>query len=209
MISEDEKRLVGPADLWDLKRNFQIQFLQKQGLEVHHCLLDFGCGNLRGGLPLITYLQARKYFGFDIRLEVLELGKTYIETEGLAWKEPIIMHNPDGIVHIPEQIFDMVWAFSVLFHIHDEQLQKVLLSIKSHMQEKSVFYFNLNIGQPQNGQWKEFPFVTREWNFYLDQFGQAGFLLTDLGSLSEHDHIHPRLSSEQQQMQRMAKAEIL
>ena len=45
------RAMVGPPELWDLKRAFQIRFLRDHGLEPGHRLLDLGCGTLRGACP--------------------------------------------------------------------------------------------------------------------------------------------------------------
>jgi cyclopropane fatty-acyl-phospholipid synthase-like methyltransferase len=49
--------LVGPGKLWEMKRAFQIHFLQSVGLTSDQYLLDLGCGTLRGGIPIIKYLE--------------------------------------------------------------------------------------------------------------------------------------------------------
>ena len=57
--------LVGPAKVWKQKRAFQYAFLTSYGLQQQHILLDIGCGTLRGGIPLIDYLEPRNYIGID------------------------------------------------------------------------------------------------------------------------------------------------
>ena len=64
--------LVGRPELWQLKRDFQISFLREHGLEPGHFLLDIGCGTLRGGIPIIEYLDAGSYVGIDVRSEAIE-----------------------------------------------------------------------------------------------------------------------------------------
>ena len=71
---ERRHSLVGPPKLWKLKRDFQINFLKNAGLEPQHYLLDIGCGTLRGGIPLIDYLNVGNYTGIERRRKVLEEG---------------------------------------------------------------------------------------------------------------------------------------
>jgi len=78
--------LVGPGDLWDVKRRFQLEFLLGAGLKPHHRLLDFGCGTLRGGLPLIEYLDQGNYVGLDVRTETLKEACHELEESGLDQK---------------------------------------------------------------------------------------------------------------------------
>lgn len=58
--SRKERRhaLVGPARLWKMKREFQIRFLRDMALKPEHYVFDIGCGTLRGGLPIIQYLDS-------------------------------------------------------------------------------------------------------------------------------------------------------
>ena len=49
--------LVGRPELWQQKRDFQIAFLREHGLLPAHVLVDLGCGTLRGGIPIIAYLD--------------------------------------------------------------------------------------------------------------------------------------------------------
>ena len=67
MVNPSERHsLVGPAHLWEIKRAFQIQFLQSVGLTPDQYLLDMGCGTLRGGIPIIKYLEPGHYYGIRI-----------------------------------------------------------------------------------------------------------------------------------------------
>ena len=87
--SSSEKRhsLVGPPYLWKMKRDFQIQFLKTMGLKPEHYLLDIGCGTLRGGIPLIKYLQDGHYFGVEVRKEVLDEGRKELREASLEEKK--------------------------------------------------------------------------------------------------------------------------
>ena len=58
--------------MWRKKRAFQIEFLIKNGLQPHHHIIDVGCGTLRGGIPIIDYLDPENYACLDVRATVLE-----------------------------------------------------------------------------------------------------------------------------------------
>jgi hypothetical protein len=47
---------VGPPDQYDLMGATQFRLLTTLGLRDYHRLLDFGCGSLRVGRLLISYL---------------------------------------------------------------------------------------------------------------------------------------------------------
>lgn len=204
--SESEKGLVGPPDLWEMKRQFQIAFLKQQGLQPSHSLLDFGCGNLRGGLPLIEYLNREKYTGADIRTELIESAKKEVKTHSLQEKFPKLLVFPGEWAQVTGRNFDFLWAFSVLFHIPDKEMAGILRMLRQCAHTHSLFWANVHIGPPQAAKWREFPFVQREWDWYEDVFQEAGWVIENIGSLQQFGHIHPRLSQEEQQNQRMIKA---
>ena len=84
--------LVGPPDLWEMKRQFQIDFLRGVGLQPQHRLLDLGCGTLRGGIPLIAHLDPGNYAGVEVRRDVLDEGRRELAEAGLAGKSPQLVH---------------------------------------------------------------------------------------------------------------------
>src|SRR5262245_16123858 len=115
---------VGPAHLWKMKRAFQLEFLQRMGLERGQTLLDLGCGTLRGGLPLIEFLDTGHYTGVDVRAEVLDEARAELAEAGLAHKEPALLHARDlGELRLDAR-FDVIWAFSVLIHLDDAALEQ-------------------------------------------------------------------------------------
>ena len=77
LMSKRSKRhfLVGPTSLWKMKQDFQIKFLKENGLLPIHKFIDIGCGTLRGGIPLIQYLNIANYYGIDVRELALDEGK--------------------------------------------------------------------------------------------------------------------------------------
>src|SRR5437870_1471595 len=83
--------LVGPPELWEMKRSFQINFLRQFGLQPHHFLVDIGCGVLRGGVPLIEYLEAGHYYGIEARANVLAEGRRELAESKLEYKQPHLM----------------------------------------------------------------------------------------------------------------------
>jgi len=82
--TKQERRhaLVGPANLWKMKRDFQIQFLSNVGLKPEHYLFEIGCGTLRGGVPLIQYLESCHYFGFGVREKAIDEGRKELGDAG-------------------------------------------------------------------------------------------------------------------------------
>ena len=194
---------AGPADLWEMKRDFQISFLRNIGLKPEHQLMDFGCGTLRGGLPLIQYLDTGNYSGIEVRQEVLDEGILELNESGLKHKAPRLECVTDLSQHELGVRYDVIWAFSVLIHLEDNILREVLDFVSRHLSEKGVFYANVNVGTQPDGSWQGFPVVYRNFDFYKAAFERNNMTVSDLGYLQEFGHFHPRLSQEAQEYQRM------
>lgn len=82
--------LVGPPEFWEMKRSFQIGFLRQHGLQPQHYLLDIGCGVLRGGIPIINYLEVGHYYGVEARPKVLAEGRKELAESKLEHKRPVL-----------------------------------------------------------------------------------------------------------------------
>lgn len=149
--------MVGPMYLWNMKRDFQIQFLERVGLQPEHYLLDLGCGTLRGGIPIIRHLQKGHYFGVEIRAKVLDEGRKELRDEKLEYKEPVLILADDISSLNIERKFDFIWAFSVLIHMEDNILNSTLNFVHKHLKESGRFYANVNIGARADGTWETFP----------------------------------------------------
>jgi SAM-dependent methyltransferase len=197
--------LVGPAHLWRAKRAFQVHFLKQVGLQPHHYLLDIGCGTLRGGIPIIEYLEKGHYFGIESRADVLEEGKQELAQSHLEHKEPALIAASD-ISHVDlGRHFDYIWAFSVLIHMTDKILADCLSLIRLHLAHNGYFYANVKIGPNVDCTWNkfpEFPLVTRSLEFYQELSQRNGLHLTDMGPLKALGH---SCTGDEQRMLRIQK----
>ncbi len=196
---------VGPAELWGMKRDFQIRFLKTMDLMPEHCLLDIGCGTLRGGVPIIDYLQEGRYYGVEAREEVLNEGKRELCDSLLEGKKPNLLFSEDMSKLVVTQKFDYIWAFSVLMHMSNDVLGKTLRFVSDHMSTGGVFYANVNIGEREEGGWQGFPVVARSFEFYSHLCSEHGLVVSDIGSLEEHGHISNVLSQDCQRMLRISR----
>tara|TARA_R110000824_G_scaffold336553_2_gene523051 strand:+ start:2962 stop:3606 length:645 start_codon:yes stop_codon:yes gene_type:complete len=156
--------MVGPAKLWEMKRDLQIEFLKKQNLKSHHYLLDIGCGVLRGGIPIIDYLKPKHYYGIEVSPDRLEEGKLELKEHGLEDKYPVLSTNNS----IVDRTFDFVWSYQVFIHMSDSILDKTLNMIHSSLKPEGICYATINLcDYPKEGKgWQEFPHVGRPLNFY-------------------------------------------
>ena len=180
--------MVGPPDLWKLKRDFQIQFLKTMKLRPEHYVLDMGCGTLRGGIPLISYLHVSHYYGVEVREEALSEGRKELCDAGLEYKRPILMHVTDISNLSIDKKFDFIWGFSVLIHMGDEILDAALGFANEHLKRDGRFYANVNLGKDEDGDWQGFPVVRRTLEFYKKACAKNGLEVKNIGALREHGH---------------------
>ena len=181
---------VGPPRLWEMKRRFQFDFLTSQGLEPDSRLLDIGCGTLRGGIPLIEYLQTGHYAGVEARPEVMEEARKELADAGLEHKQPRLIRSEDPAdVHLPQPV-DYAWAFSVLFHMPDETVDACLGLVARELTDDGVFYANVSLSESieEQGRWQGFPVISRPRSFYAERAQAHGLEVADVGRLDELGH---------------------
>lgn len=171
-----------------MKRRFQIDFLRAHGLRPSNRLLDLGCGTLRGGIPLIRYLDHGLYWGVEVRPEVLVEARDELVRTGLEARAPHLTHAPDlGDLELGA-LFDVIWAFSVLIHMPDPVLDRTLGFVARHLAPGGRLWANVNIGEGVIGEWQGFPVVARSLEFYRTAAGRHGMVLEPLGTLESLGH---------------------
>jgi SAM-dependent methyltransferase len=204
--AERRHALVGPGELWKMKRDFQIDFLKREGLQPQHYLLDVGCGTLRGGIPLIQYLEKGHYHGIEVREEVLREGRQELREAGLEGKAPVLIATGVSGVDLTTR-FDYLWAFSVLMHLTDELVDDCFRMVAAHLADGGRFYANVNTdlkSQPR-GKWQGFPVVRHSVAFYAQAAERHGLQCADIGSLKELGHVSGDQHQDGQRMLRFWK----
>jgi SAM-dependent methyltransferase len=204
IVPAERHALVGPAHLWKLKRQFQIDFLRSAGLEPHHRLLDLGCGTLRGGIPLIAYLEPGQYTGIEVRANVLEEGMRELAEAGLEDRRPDLRVCADLSRLELATSFDFVWAFSVLIHMEDAVAAQALVFVARHLTASGVFFSNVNLGNALERRWQGFPVVTRPLGFYEELAARVGLQVESRGPLRDLGHISGDAAADAQSMLRFA-----
>ena len=182
-------RTVGPSEFFQEKREFQIGFLKREGLEPQHSFLDVGCGTLRGGIPIIDLLETGKYMGIEVRPEVLAEAHKELAAAGLEFKQPELILGGDFEKLATPRRFEFAWAFSVLIHMEDHISEACVKWVGEHLTEGGRFYANANVGPTRDAMGGQgFPVLTRELGFYESHAERAGLTLTDLGTLKSLGH---------------------
>ena len=185
---------MGFRGQWDEHRRFQVDFLKAQGLLPSHTFLEIGCGPLTAGVPIIEYLQPNKYFGIDIRRSVLDLAWGEVARAGLSAKNPrLICSSSFGAEELDEEQFDVVFSFSVLYHLNDELLRAYFHSVARRMKSTGLCVAQVNT-QSDESTWLEFPFLKRKIDTYCAMAGEAGLKTRSLGTI---ERLGFRLSGEE------------
>jgi len=197
---ERRHSLVGNPSVWKYTRDFQFQFLLDQGLQKTDTLMDIGCGTLRGGIPLIKYLDNGNYYGIDVRENVLIEGGKEIKTANLESKKPNLIAFEDFSEIKIDHEFNIMFAFSVLIHFDDKIAENCFEFVSKSLAKGGVFYANVNIATHENGKWDRFPIVFRSQDFYKNLANKNGLEVEVMGSLLELGHDTGRKSDRQQIM---------
>lgn len=125
--SEDPEKWVGPADSFEDMQKWQTDLMLDLGLKSNQTIIDLGCGILRGGIPLIEYLDIDNYYGMDITLKALLEGHRRIHKNGLEMKKPTLIHNSDLRFRELQGIkANWLLAQSVWTHLPPENLEQCL-----------------------------------------------------------------------------------
>ena len=202
-VSREARRhaRVGSPRLWKMEREFQFDFLKRMGLERTQVLLDLGCGTLRGGLPLIEFLERGHYIGVDVRADVLDEARAELREAGLEHKSPVLLHATElGTLELSRPV-DWIWAFSVLIHMQDAVLEQAFELVGRHLAQDGCFYANVRTeGGTEGERWQEFPVLTRSLGFYREMGAHRGLVLRDLGSLSGLGHASGDPAQDRQRM---------
>ena len=185
---EPRHGLVGRPDLWPMKRAFQIDFLRRQGLQTSHRVLDIGCGSLRGGAALIAYLEPGGYSGIDVRESVLVEARQELLREKLVAKRPELVLATDMAALDLHRRFDVLWAFSVLFHLADPILDACFVMAARHLEPEGVFFANVIAGDGPPGEWQGFPVAARALETYRALALHHGLHTRIVGTLAELGH---------------------
>ncbi len=115
---------IGPIENYELlsARHFMLFFLL--GMRERHTFLDFGCGSLRSGRLVMTYLAKERYCGIDPNRWLIdaaieqEIGPSLVEI-----KRPRFAFNSDGVMTSFGISFDFIHAHSVLTHAPPQLVQ--------------------------------------------------------------------------------------
>lgn len=180
--------LVGPPGAWESTRDFQYQFLLDHGLLPYHLILDIGCGPLRGGIPLIRYLNKGGYTGIDIRPKVIREASKEISRNNLSEKNPqLFLSDTFGEKELPDSHYDYIWLFQVLYHLEDSLAEACFKQVARCLKPQGFCYANVNCIF-ESSRWEEFPYVRKNLSFYESLAQKNDLSIHFLGQLKDYDY---------------------
>jgi len=112
---------VGPPAYYDLIAALATGLLFACGLRETHRLLDVGCGSLRVGRLLISYLRPRHYFGIEPERAYVEAGiREETGHDLVEMKRPEFRYVSDFSADGFGVPFDYVLAQSIFSHTYPD-----------------------------------------------------------------------------------------
>ena len=138
--SRHYRAFVGPPQNYDLASVMQFNLLTQMNLRENHSVLDIGCGSLRAGRLLISYLQPRKYFGLEPEKWLIDDAiKNELGNDIIKIKKPVFSHNDDFNLGIFNEKFDYILAQSIFSHSPEKTIRKCAIEVEKVMKSDSIF----------------------------------------------------------------------
>lgn len=172
----------------DNNRRFQIDFLQSQGLSPEHELLEIGCGTLRGGVPIIEYLNKGNYYGIDVRKGVLTEARKELADHNLENKNPHIMLLELAKEQLQISV-DVIWSFQVLLHMDESKLKEAFKFAAKCLAKEGSFYATVFLGDFEEQEWQGFPVISRTLEVYETEARNVGLEMEPIGTLESLRYI--------------------
>ena len=141
--------------LWEELGQLQLDFMKNSGLKPENTLLDIGCGCLRGGVKFIEYLNAKKYYGFDISPDLIDIG---LKVEAADFASKISNDNfyaaekfryPNSWKNIEYAI-----AVSLFTHLSLNSIVRCLFNTHKALQPGALFYATIFLA-PNDGKYSD------------------------------------------------------
>ncbi|MBK8266375.1 MAG: class I SAM-dependent methyltransferase [Nannocystis sp.] len=132
---------VGPMAEYDVGAAHQFHLLTTVlGLREYHNLLEIGCGSLRAGRLLITWLMPDRYCGLEPNRWLIEAGlDKEIGRDLVARRRPVFRHDDDFGLQRFGRRFDYVIAQSIFSHTSLAQMRACLLEARAVLAPQGVF----------------------------------------------------------------------
>lgn len=130
---------VGPPSQYDFMGATQFRLLCTLGLRAYHYVLDLGCGSLRAGRFLISYLDEGRYFGIEPNKWLIEDAiNNQIGKDLIALKKPQFDYNIDFSTDVFCERFDFIVAQSIFSHTGRDLIAIAMRNIKESLKPNGL-----------------------------------------------------------------------
>jgi hypothetical protein len=114
-----------------------IAVLLRHGLQPHHTLVDYGCGSLRLGKPLVEFLEPGKFWGLDLAQEFLDAGVVHIGALQVAKRPHLHVIGAEGLAAAKAARPDVIAAWHVCGKIPDQIFEDFFRKIVGLMHQRT------------------------------------------------------------------------
>ncbi|CED70305.1 putative SAM-dependent methyltransferase [Aliivibrio wodanis] len=136
---DNYRAYIGPPMQYDFMGATQFRLLCTLGLRSEHKVLDLGCGSLRAGRFLISYLEPDNYHGIEPNEWLIkEAIKNQIGDGMVDIKRPKFDHNSSFNTAAFDTSFDFIIAQSIFSHTGLDLLSNALANIQASLNEDGL-----------------------------------------------------------------------
>jgi SAM-dependent methyltransferase len=127
--------------VWDTHGGRQVEYMQGQGLQPHHRLVDIGCGPFRAGRHFIDFLEPGNYYGVEANHSLIQAGYDVELSEEQRARLPITNLRANDRFDVDFGVrFDYAVAQSVFTHVSLNHIRLCLYRLAPRMQVGGSFY---------------------------------------------------------------------
>ena len=118
-----------------------VDVLLRHGLQPHHAVVDYGCGSLRLGRPLVEFLASGKYWGLDLAQEFLDAGVAHLGATLFAERRPHLhVIDAAGLAAAKAARPDVIAAWHVCGKIPDQIFEDFFRKVLGLMHQGTKAY---------------------------------------------------------------------
>lgn len=140
LIEKDENKIEKIHDLvgWNTQKmkEWHSHIIEIYDLDSNSKFLDYGCGTLRGGIPIMKVLNSGNYTGVDISELFIYVSKNQVDYYQLSQYKPKLFSLQNFKW---EEKYDVILTQSVINHLNIGQLKNVISNLNSVLAQNGIW----------------------------------------------------------------------